>query len=57
MDKIEEQEMKKIRSIKQNAMRKKPKIIKDKLKDKNINDMWTLLDAEKKQKIEKKETK
>ena len=38
-------------------MRKKPKIIRDKLKDKNINDMWALLDAEKKQKIEKKEAK
>ena len=57
MDKLEEQEMNKIRSIKQNAMREKPKIIRDKLKDKKINDMWALLDAEKKQKIEKKEAK
>ena len=29
MDKLEEQEMKKIRSIKQNVMGEKPKIIKD----------------------------
>ena len=57
MDKLEEQEMNKIRSIKQNAMREKPKIIRDKLKDKKINDMWALLDAEKKQKIEKEEAK
>ena len=34
VDKLEEQEMKKISSIKQNAMGEKPKIIRDKLKDK-----------------------
>ena len=47
------QEMKKLRPIirnwfdqliKQNVMRKKPKIITDKLKDKLINDIWKLLD-------------
>ena len=29
--------------IKQNEMGKKPKMIRDKLKDKIINDIWTLL--------------
>ena len=47
------QEMKKLRPIirnwfdqliKQNVMRKKPKIITDKLKDKLINDIWKLFD-------------
>ena len=33
MNKFKEQEMKKIRSIKQNVMGEKPKIIRDKLKD------------------------
>ena len=55
IDKSEEQEMKKIRPvkrnwfdrlIKQNLMGKKPKIISDKLKDKIINDIWTLFDVE-----------
>ena len=55
IDKSEEQEMKKIRPvkrnwfdrlIKQNVMGKKPKIISDKLKDKIINDIWTLFDVE-----------
>ena len=40
MDKLEEQEMKKIRSIKQNVMGQKPKIITYKLKDKIINNIW-----------------
>ena len=48
MDKLVEQEMKKIRPImrnwfdwlmKQNVMRKKPKVIRDKLIDKIINDI------------------
>ena len=55
MDKFEEQEMKKIRPvirnwfdrlIKQNVMGKKPKIIRDKLKDKIINNIWTLFESE-----------
>ena len=39
--------------IKQNEMGKKPKMIRDKLKDKIINDIWTLFEAEE----EKKERK
>ena len=55
MDKFEEQEMKKIRPIKrnwfdwlikQNGMGKKPKIIRDELEDKIINDIWTLSETE-----------
>ena len=55
LDKFEEQKMKKIRPIKrnwfdplikQNVMGKKPKIIRDKLKDKIINDIWTLFETE-----------
>ena len=55
LDKFEEQEMKKMRPIKrnwfdrlikQNAMGKKPKIIRDKLKDKIINDIWELFETE-----------
>ena len=71
MDKFEEQEVKKIRpiirhlfdkSIKQNMMRSKPKIIRenlkdkiirDKLKDKIATDIWTLFETEE----EKKERK
>ena len=56
MDKGEEQELKKIRPItrnwfdrliKQNAMEKKPKIIRDKLKDRIINDIWILFETKK----------
>ena len=63
LDKFEKQEMKKIRPIKRNwfdrlikqgAMRKKSKIIRDKLKDNIINDIWTLLKQKKEKKIEKK---
>ena len=55
LDRFEEQEMKKIRPIKsnwfdrlikQNVMGKKPKITGDKLKDKIINDIWTLFEIE-----------
>ena len=55
MEKFEEQEMKKIRPIKrnwfdllikQNIMGKKPKIIRDKLKDKIINDIWITFETE-----------
>ena len=57
MDKLEEQEMKKIRSIKQNVMGEKPKIIRDKLKDKIINDIWTLFEAEQEKEDRKKRSK
>ena len=40
MDKLEEQEMKKIRSIKENVMGGKPKINIYKLKYKIINNIW-----------------
>ena len=55
--------MKKIRSvvrnwfdqlIKQSVMGKKPKIIRDKLKDKIINVIWTIFDTEKERKERKK---
>ena len=39
--------------IKQNEMGKKPKMIRDKLKDKIINDIWTLFEAEEEKKKEK----
>ena len=50
MDKFEEEQVKKIRSvirklfdrlINKNVIEKKPKIIRDKLKDKIIHDIWT----------------
>ena len=62
MDKSEEQEMKKIKQIKrnlfdklikQNVIRNKRKIIRDKLIDKIINDNWTPFETEE----EKKERK
>ena len=60
IDKFEEQEMKKIKwfdwSIKQNVMEKKPKITRDKLKDKIINHIWTLSKT-KKEKEERKKKK
>ena len=43
IDKFKEREMKK---IKQNVMGKKTKMIRDKLKDKIIIDIWTLLETE-----------
>ena len=49
-----EQEMKKIRSIKLNVMGGKPKIISDKLKDKIIDDIWTLFEIGK-EKIKKRQ--
>ena len=57
MDKIEEQIMKKIRPvitkwfdqvINKNVMGKKPKIIRDELKDKIFNDIWTLFETKNK---------
>ena len=65
MDKFEEQEIKKIRRIKrncfdrlikQNVMRKKSKIIIDKLKYKIIN-LWTLFETEKENEDRKKRSK
>ena len=53
--KLEEQEMKKIRSIKLNVMGGKPKIISDKLKDKILDDIWTLFEIGK-EKIKKRQT-
>ena len=62
MDKFEEHEIKKIRQIignwfdwliKQSVMGKKPKIIRDKLEDKIINDIWRILILKKKKKTEK----
>ena len=58
LNKFEKQEMKKIRSIKRNwfdrlikqsVMRKKSKMIRDKLKEKIINDIWTLFETEEEQ--------
>ena len=56
MHKLEEQEMKKIWSIKQNVMGEKPKIIRDKVKDKVINDIWILFET-KTDKKKKKQNK
>ena len=53
MDKLGEQKMKKIRSIKLKVMGQKPEIIRDKLKDKIINDIWTLFDLKKEKDDEK----
>ena len=62
MDKFEEHEIKKIRQIignwfdwliKQSVIGKKPKIIRDKLEDKIINDIWRILILKKKKKTEK----
>ena len=64
MGKFEEQEMKKIRPmkrnwidrlIKQNVMGKKSKIIRDKLKDEIVNDIWTLFETEDEKDDRKKE--
>ena len=38
-------------------MGKKPKMIRDKLKDKIINDIWTLFEAEEEKKKEKNQRK
>ena len=66
MEKFEEQEMKKIRPIKrnwfdrlikQNVTGKKPKIIRDKLKDKTVNNIWTLFETEQEKEDRKKGTK
>ena len=63
MDKFEEQQMKKIRPIKrnrsdwlikQNVTGKTPKIIRDKLKDKIINDILTFFETEEEKEDRKK---
>ena len=64
MDKFEEQEMKKIRTIKKKwyewlikqsmTREKKPKVIRDKLKDKITRDVWTLFETEKEKEERKK---
>ena len=61
MDKFQEQEMKKIRPIRKNGMikqtvvrGKKPKIIRDKLKDKIIRDTWTLFETGEEKKRKKR---
>ena len=38
--------------IKQNVMEKKPQIIRDKLKDKIVNDIWTLFETKEDRKKE-----
>ena len=58
MDKLKEQEMQKIRSIKEDVMSKKPKMIRDKWRDKIINDTSTLFEKRKrKRRLENKEQK
>ena len=63
MDKFEEQQMKKIRPIKrnrsdwlikQNVTGKTPKITRDKLKDKIINDILTFFETEEEKEDRKK---
>ena len=63
MDKFEEHEMKKIRqiirklldqSINSNVIGKKPKRIRYKLKDKIINDIWTVFETKTKERKKKK---
>ena len=56
MDKFQEQEMNQIKSIKQNMMWKKPKMIRDKLNDNIINDILTLFETEE-EKEDKKRNK
>ena len=63
LDKSEEHVMKKIKAIKRNwfdrlikqsVMGKKAKLIRDKLNDKIINDIWRLFDIEKEKEDRKK---
>ena len=66
MDKFVEQEMKKISPIirnwfdwlmKQNVIGKKSKTIRNKLRDKTINDIWELFEIEKQKENRKKRSK
>ena len=41
--------------INKNVMRKKPKTIREKLKDKIVNDIWTLLETKKEERKKKKQ--
>ena len=45
------------RLIKQNVTGRKPQIIRDKLKDKTINDIWTLFETEKEKEDREKRSK
>ena len=45
------------RLIKQSVMRKKSKIIRDKLKDKIINDIWTLFETKEETEDRRKKAK
>ena len=56
IEKLEEQEVKKLKLIKQDEMGEKPKLIRDKLKDKIIN-IWTIFETEKEKEDRKKEAK
>ena len=54
IEKLEEQEMKKLKSIIQDEMGEKPKLIRDKLKDTKINDISTIFETEKEKEDRKK---
>ena len=56
IEKLEDQEVKKLKLIKQDEMWEKPKLIRDKLKDKIIN-IWTIFETEKEKEDRKKEAK
>ena len=56
IEKLEDQEVKKLTLIKQDEMGEKPKLIRDKLKDKIIN-IWTIFETEKEKEDRKKEAK
>ena len=56
IEKLEDQEVKKLKLIKQDEMGQKPKLIRDKLKDKIIN-IWTIFETEKEKEDRKKEAK
>ena len=56
IEKLEDQEVKKLKLIKQDEMGEKPKLIRDKLKDKIIN-IWTIFETEKEKEDRKKEAK
>ena len=53
IEKLEEQEVKKLKLIKQDEMGEKPKLIRDKLKDKIIN-IWTIFETQKEKEDRKK---
>ena len=53
IERLEEQEVKKLKLIKQDEMGEKPKLIRDKLKDKIIN-IWTIFETQKEKEDRKK---